>query len=45
MASFWEANPNAVVPNFVDAKPSEASLQAVDASATALGTEMFPHEA
>ena len=35
MASFREANPNAVVPNFLDAKPSEASLQVVDASATA----------
>ena len=42
MASFREANPNAVVPNFLDAKPSEASLQAVDASAAALATEMFP---
>ena len=42
MASFREANPNVGVPNFVDAKPSEASLQAMDASATALATEMFP---
>ena len=42
MASFREANPNAVVPNFVDAKPSEASLQAMDASAAALTTEMSP---
>ena len=42
MASFREANPNAVMPNFVDAKPSESSLQVVDALATALATEMYP---
>ena len=42
MASFREANPNAVMPNFVGAKPSGTSLQAVDAFATTLATEMFP---
>ena len=42
MASFQEANPNTVAPNFLDANPSEASLQAVDASATALATKVFP---
>ena len=42
MASFWEANRNTVMPNFVDAKPSGTSLQAVDASVTAMAAEMFP---
>ena len=42
MASFREANPNAVVPIFLEANPSEASLQAVEASAAALATKMFP---
>ena len=42
MASFREANPNAVMPNFVDAKPSEVSLQAVEAFVTVLATEMYP---
>ena len=42
MALFREANPNAVTPNFQDSIPSDASLQAVDASATALAVKMFP---
>ena len=42
MASFREANPNAVAPNFLDANPSEASLRVVDSSAAALATKMFP---
>ena len=42
MASFREANPNAVMPNFVDDKPSKASLQAVEAFATVLAVEMYP---
>ena len=41
MASFREANPNAVTPNFQDSSPSDASLQVVDASATALTAKMF----
>ena len=42
MASFQEANLNAVMPNFVVDKPSEASLQAVEDLAAALATEMYP---
>ena len=42
MASLLEANPNAVMPNFQDSSPSDASLQGVDASTTALASEMFP---
>ena len=42
MASFWEAKLNAVMPNFVVDKPSEASLQAVEDLAAALATEMYP---
>ena len=42
MASFREANPNAVMPNFVVDKPSEASLQAVEDLAVALAAEMHP---
>ena len=42
MASFREANPNAVMHNFVADKPSEASLQAVEDLAAALATAMYP---
>ena len=43
MALFREANPNAVTPNFWDSIPSDASLQVVDDSATALAAKMFQH--
>ena len=42
MATFREANPNTVMPDFVVDKPSEASLQAVEELAVALATEMYP---
>ena len=42
MASFQKANANAVMPNFVVDKPSEASLQAVEDLAAALATKMYP---
>ena len=42
MASFREANPNAVTPNFQDSVPSAVSLQEVDDSAVALAAKMFP---
>ena len=42
MASFWEANPNIVMPNFVVDKPSKASLQAVEDLVAALATKMYP---
>ena len=42
MESFREANPYAVMPNFMVDKPSEASLQAVEDLAVALATEMYP---
>ena len=40
MASFREANPNAIMPNFVVSEPSEASLQAVEDFAAALARAM-----
>ena len=42
MASFREANPNAIMPNFVVDEPSEDSLQAVEDLAAALATAMYP---
>ena len=42
MASFREANLNAVMPNFVVDKPSEASLQPVKDLAATLATKMCP---
>ena len=42
MASFREANPNTVMPNFVVDNPSEALLQAVEDLAAALATKMYP---
>ena len=42
MASFREANPNTVMPNFMVNKPSEASLQTVEDLAASLATKMYP---
>ena len=42
MASFREANPNAIMPNFVVDESSEDSLQAVEDLAAALATAMYP---
>ena len=42
MAAFREANPGAVMPDFVASSLSEDSRQAVNAPATAIATKMFP---
>ena len=41
MAAFKEANPNAVVPDFLAASPSDNSLRAVSAFASALAKKIF----
>ena len=42
MASFREASPNAVMPNFEVEGPSEASLHAVEDLAAALAAKLYP---
>ena len=41
-ATFWEANLDVVMPDFMASSPSRGSLQAVNAPATAIATKMFP---
>ena len=42
MASFREANPNAVMPNFEAEGPSDASLHAVEDLAAVLAAKLYP---
>ena len=42
MASFREANPNAVMPNFEAEGPSKASLHAVEVLVAVLAAKLYP---